>query len=396
MTGFAWRSAGTSRVAKLAASLPAGTLALAVGRLARASHMASRLRRWMPVIPGAVLACVLAACAAAAAPPAADGVARGPAPAHGGFSCRGQVPRHRSAKAYVVGHTALIPVDLATGKAGQPLPSPADPIAIAISRDGRTAYAGTSDSVVPIDVTNNAVGKPIATPAGAEAIAISPDGRTAYAAGSGGVTPIFLSTCTVGRVIATPGLDVLGPIAITPDGRTAYLAGYLESADGQTSTPGFLRVDLVRGVAGKFLPMPGMDAAAVAPDGRIGYVTGGPSVIPISLVTGKVGKPIKTPGLGGGSIAITPDGRTAYVGNLKPEAPDAGIVVPIDLAAGTAGKPIHVPSYPYSILDIAITANARTAYAVDLASVIPINLTTRKAARPITMTAGAYFIAITS
>ena len=87
--------------------------------------------------------------------------------------------------------------------------------------------------------------------------------------------------------------------------------------------------------------------------------------------------------------------RTADVGNLKPLAPDAGIVIPIDLAAGTAGKAIHVPSYPYSILDIAITANARTAYAVSLASVIPINLTVRKAARPITMPDGAYFIAIT-
>ena len=95
-------------------------------------------------------------------------------------------------------------------------------------------------------------------PAGAnvQVIAISPDGRTAYAAGSGGVTPIFLSTCTVGRVIATPGLDVLGPIAISPDGRTANLAGYLESADGQTQTAGFLRVDLARGIAGKFLPVP--------------------------------------------------------------------------------------------------------------------------------------------
>jgi hyaluronoglucosaminidase len=385
MTGFVWRSAGIG-----GAGAPGGA-----GRLARTGYVMSRRRRGMPVIPGAVLACVLAACAATAAPPAADGVTRGPAPSHGGFSCRGQVPRHRSAKAYVVGRTALSPVDLATGKVGKPLLSSADPIAIVISPDGRTAYAGTPYSVVPINVATNAVGKPIATPAGAEAIAISPGGRTAYAAGSGGVTPISLSTCTVGRVIATPGLDVVGLIAITPDGRTAYLAGYLQSADGQTETAGFLRVDLARGIAGKFLPVPGMYAAAVAPDGRMAYVTGGPSVIPISLVTGKVGKPIKTPGLGGGSIAITPDGRTAYVGNLKPLAPDAGIVIPIDLAAGTAGKPIHVPSYPYSILDIAITANARTAYAVSLASVIPINLTTRKAARPITMPDGAYFLAIT-
>lgn len=315
---------------------------------------------------------------------------------HAGFPCRGQVPRHRSAKAYVVGRDALFPVDLATGKVGKPLLSSAYPVAVAVSPDGRTAYAGTTgagDSVVPINVATNAAGKPIATPAGAEAIAFSPDGRTAYAAGIGGVTPISLGTCTVGRVIATPALELLGVLAITPDGRTAYLPGYLESAEGQ---PGFLRIDLARGIAGKFLPVPGMDAAAVAPDGRMAYVAGGPFVIPISLVTGKVGKPIKMPVLGGGSIAITPDGRTAYVGNVKPEAPDAGIVVPVDLAAGTAEKPIHVPNYPYSLTEIAITANGRTAYAVSQGKVTPINLTTRKAARPITMTAGAYFIALTS
>jgi hypothetical protein len=376
MTGFAWRSA--------------------VGRLERAVHVVSRPWRGMAVIPGAALACVLAACAAAAAPPAADGVARGPAPSHGGFSCRGQAPRHRSAKGYVVGHTTITPVDLATGKAGKPLSSIQDPIAVTISPDGGTAYAGTDETVFPINVATNAVGKPIATPAGAEAIAIAPDGRTIYAAGSDGVTPISLSTCTAGRVIATPGFNILGPVAITPDGRTAYLAGNLESADGSTETPGFLRVDLAHGIAGKFLPVPGLDAAAVAPGGRMAYVTGGASVFPISLVTGKVGKSIKTPGPGDGSIAITSDGRTAYVGNLKPEAQDAGIVVPIDLAAGTVGKPIHVPSYPYSILDIAVTANARTAYAVSLASVIPIDLATRKVARPIAMTDGAYSIAITS
>jgi DNA-binding beta-propeller fold protein YncE len=344
------------------------------------------------VISGTALACVLAACAA---PPAADGVAGEPVPQHGGFSCRGPVLRHSSAKAYVAGHTTLTPVDLATGKIGKPLPSLADPIAIAISPDGRTAYAGTAHSVVPIDVATNAVGSPIATPAGAQSIAISPDGRTAYAAGSGGITPISLRTCTADRVIATPRLGLSGPIAITPDGRTAYLAGSLESGDGQTETPGFLRVDLARGIAGQFLPTPGMSGAAVAPDGRTAYVTAGRSVVPVSLVTGKAGKPIEIPGLGGGPISITPNGHTAYVGILKPETKSAGIVVSIDLADGTAGTPIHVPSYPFSIIDIAIAADGRTAYATNLASVIPIQLAAGKASSPITMPDGAYFIAVT-
>jgi len=359
---------------------------------ARSSGFGALVARGVAVIPGVVLACVLAACAA---PPAGEGVAGGAVPQHGGFSCGGPALRHSAAKAYVVGHTALTPVDLATGKIGKPLPSIADPIAIVISPDGRTAYAGTPYSVVPIDVATNAVGRPIAVPAGAESIAFSPDGCTAYAAGSGGITTIFLRTRTVGQVIATPRLGLSGPIALAPDGRTAYLAGDLESDNGQdqAESSGFLRVDLTRGVAGKFLPTPGMVGAAIVPDGQMAYITVGRSVVPFSLETGEAGEPIEIPGFGG-PVAITPDGRTAYVGILKPATP-SNVVVPIDLAAGTAGTPIHVPGYPFSIFDIAIAADGRTAYATDVTSVIPIQLATRKADSPITMPDGAYSIAVT-
>jgi DNA-binding beta-propeller fold protein YncE len=354
--------------------------------------------RWRgaAVIPAAVLACVPAACMSPAPPLAAGDSGRGSA--HGSFSCRGPALRHHDAKAFVAGHTALTPVDLATGKAGRPLRTPADPVAIVISPDGRTAYAGTADSVIPIDVTTDAVGEPIATPAGAELLAITPDGRTAYAAGNGnsaGMTPVFLRTCTVGRVIATPGLTPIA-IAIASGGQTAYLAGYLETDNGQSSQiQGLLRVDLARGIAGKFLPVPGIQDAAVAPDGRMAYVTVGRSVIPVSLPTGKLGPPIQLPGLGAGAIAITPSGRTAYVGILKPETPDAAVIVPVDLTAGTAGTPIHVPSYPFSVTDIAIAADGRTAYAANSAWVMPVHLATGKAGRRITVPDGAYFIAIT-
>jgi DNA-binding beta-propeller fold protein YncE len=349
----------------------------------------------MAVIPAAVLACVPAACMSPASRPTAGD--SGHASAHGSFSCRGSAPRHHAAEAFVVGRTALTPVDLATGKAGRPLSSPADPIGFAISPDGRTAYAGTDESVIPIDITTDAVGEPIATPAGAEFLAITPDGRMAYAAGNGndaGITPIFLHTCTTGRVIATPWFSPIA-IAIAPGGQIAYVAGELDIDNGQQQAQGFLRVDLARGIAGKFLPVPGMEDAAVAPDGRMAYVTAGRSVIPVSLPSGNLGAPIQVPGLGAGSIAITPSGRTAYVGILKPETPDAAMIVPIDLAAGTAGTPIHVPSYPFSVTGITITADGRTAYAANSAWVMPVHLATGKAGKRITMPDGAYFIAIT-
>jgi YVTN family beta-propeller protein len=66
-------------------------------------------------------------------------------------------------------------------------------------------------------------------------------------------------------------------------------------------------------------------------------------VTPISTATGTAGKPIKV-GLFPDAIAITPDGKTAYVASSGP-----GTVTPIRTATGTAGKAIKVGSYPSAI-----------------------------------------------
>jgi DNA-binding beta-propeller fold protein YncE len=61
------------------------------------------------------------------------------------------------------------------------------------------------------------------------------------------------------------------------------------------------------------------------------------AVIPISTATNKPGHPIKAgPYSFTDQIAITPDGKTAYV------TCDSA-VVPISTATNTPGKPIHVP-----------------------------------------------------
>jgi DNA-binding beta-propeller fold protein YncE len=84
-------------------------------------------------------------------------------------------------------------------------------------------------------------------------------------------------------------------------------------------------------------------AVAVTPDGKTAYVLSGETgaVIPISLATGKPGAAISPGGAGTfpTAIAITPDGRTAYVpvtvGGYE-------MVIPIDTAANTAGQPIRI------------------------------------------------------
>jgi DNA-binding beta-propeller fold protein YncE len=61
-------------------------------------------------------------------------------------------------------------------------------------------------------------------------------------------------------------------------------------------------------------------------------------VTPVNLATRAVGTPI-TMRTGADAIAITPDGRTAYVTNPQDYS---GTVTPIDLATGVPGRPIDL------------------------------------------------------
>jgi YVTN family beta-propeller protein len=74
-------------------------------------------------------------------------------------------------------------------------------------------------------------------------------------------------------------------------------------------------------------------------------------VTPIRIATNTALPPIKA-GSGPDAIAITPDGKTAYVANGN-----SGTVTPIDIATGTAGRPIRVGVAP---VFIAITPDGRT------------------------------------
>jgi YVTN family beta-propeller protein len=88
-------------------------------------------------------------------------------------------------------------------------------------------------------------------------------------------------------------------------------------------------------MVGKF---PG--AIAITPNGKTAYVASNSGVTPISTATNKAGKPIK--GLGG-PIAITPNGKTAYA------ASGSDTVTPVSTATNTADKAITVGKYPTAI-----------------------------------------------
>ena len=92
------------------------------------------------------------------------------------------------------------------------------------------------------------------------------------------------------------------------------------------------------------------DAIAITPNGKTAYVANGgdamrtsDTVTPIRTATGKAGKAINV-GTGPDAIAITPNGKTAYVTSYG-----SGTVTPIRISADKAGKAIKVGSGPSEI-----------------------------------------------
>jgi YVTN family beta-propeller protein len=84
---------------------------------------------------------------------------------------------------------------------------------------------------------------------------------------------------------------------------------------------------------------------AITPDGKTAYVanTGSGSVTPIDTATGTGGSVI-TVGGSPHAVAVAPDGKTVYVTSLSPNS-----VTPIDTATGTAGNAIPVGSNPLTL-----------------------------------------------
>jgi hyaluronoglucosaminidase len=92
-------------------------------------------------------------------------------------------------------------------------------------------------------------------------------------------------------------------------------------------------------------------AIAITPDGRTAYIADGNyrTVTPVATATNSPGRPIRIGGIGRltseTAIAITPDGRTAYIadGNHR-------TVIPVSTATNTPGKPIKIGRVPKTIV----------------------------------------------
>ena len=180
-------------------------------------------------------------------------------------------------------------------------------------------------------------------------------------------------------------------IAVTPNGKTVYVSSGASIVNGmvcgsggpQTAASTVTPISTATNKPGKPInagKSPG--PIAITPDGRTAYVLSQRGVVPISTATNKPGKPINA-GKDLTGIAITPDGKTAYVVSTS-----SATVTPIRTATNTALKPIKIGKPPagYEFPDqIAITPNGKTAYVVNLiaGTVTPISTAANAPGRPV-------------
>jgi hypothetical protein len=339
------------------------------------------------------LALILAGCGTATAPPPGSGSGHLLTSAGSG-----SLPPSGGSVVYVLDPPRITPVDLAHHRTGRPVVIP-DSLAaglVAVTPDHRRAYVLTGTSLVPVSLITGPAGRPLTVPQDSSQVDyLSTDGRTAYLVAGTTITPVDLRTDSAGRPLVLPPLssNSLVNLLVAAAAPVACLTGITASGPQNYVIE---CVNLATGTTGKPITVPGAgDSDALAPDGRSAYIASDSLLVPVNLVTGSTGRPIHTP-IHIGAVAVTPDGRTAYVGNLKPYHPGDGVIIPIDLAKGTAHAAISVPSYPYSITDIVISRDGRTAYAAAYSSVIPIDIATGKPAKPIPMPSGVSAVILTA
>jgi DNA-binding beta-propeller fold protein YncE len=170
--------------------------------------------------------------------------------------------------------------------------------------------------------------------------------------------------------------DIAVGVGVAPDGKEAYA---IAVGSDEMGSPGRLvPINTSTNVAGAAINV-GTDPQSIAfnPNGKFAYVVDGfdaattpanapGTITPVNLAEGVAGRPIKV-GTNPGSIAITPDGRTAYVADSNSITGNPTTITPINLSTNTPERTVHVAARA-----IAVTLNGQTAFALTSTGVVPI------------------------
>ena len=193
--------------------------------------------------------------------------------------------------------------------------------------------------------TNMSIGSPILTDSLPVGVAVSPDGRYAYVSNNNSSTISVIDTVSRTVVPVNVAAPPIG-IAVTPDGKYVYV-----------TSPGPIMNN--NGFTGNTVSV--INAATNTPVG-----------LPIEVGTGPIG------------IAITPNGKFAYVGNNR-----SGTISVIDTATNTiSGSIVDATGHP---IGVAVTSDGRHAYVANNGSnsVSLIDTATNQLVQSIALPAGS-------
>lgn len=250
----------------------------------------------------------------------------------------------------------LIPIDLATQRAGVPidLPGHGATSAVVVMHDGRMVLAASGTTIVPVDVATRAVGHPLDLGRGRAiaGLALNPVSPILYALVADGVIPVDTASANAGAPIVT-GLTVSSVssphgLVVSADGTTLYVAG-----QGPPDYGGrVLQVALATGVVGAST---GFDrygisdpaALALTPDGTQVLVADSADnwidTVPTATFASPLA-PVRLPGGAGSGTGHPTDIVTGPAGTGTFLVTGLGTVLPYDPAHQTFGAPVRVCS----------------------------------------------------
>jgi YVTN family beta-propeller protein len=244
------------------------------------------------------------------------------------------------------------------------IPVDLEPNRVAITPDGAHAYVTNSgwNNVSAIDTRTNSVAETIPVGAHPIGVAITPDGAHAYVANQASNSLSVIDTGAHAVVATLAVKSRPAKLAFTPDGRRAFVVhlsgrAYYSSGGRRYDTPerGMVTViDVPRNTVTTTIPVgASSNGVAITPDGRHAYVTDSRSGTLTAIDTRANAVTATIPvGRHPGAVAITPDGQQAYV------TLESGVAV-IDLHRHRVETTVRVGTFPG---DVVITPDGRHAY----------------------------------
>ena len=228
-----------------------------------------------------------------------------------------------------------------------------EPGGIAITPDGRTAYVGNSfgGHVAEVDLQNGQILASIAVSNfSADDLVITADGRDVYLIGDGGTYVIATGSNSV-TTLPGPPYGAPRDLALSPDGQQLYMA--IPSGDETDSPTDYVQaLDTASNIAEPQIPLSTEPSAvAITPDGRRAYVTNAVGNT-VHIVDTSTLSLIDTVIVGYSplAVAITPDGRAAYV-TVSRSAPNGrGALAIIDTATDTVSTTFSIGDDPNNVL----------------------------------------------